>query len=103
CLSLSRLVSTPLILTMPDVGVSMHPIMLRMVDLPDPEGPVIEMNSPFSYRKGDAPDSVHLRLPQRVHFGHVDQFDDYLLVIHDVAPAFIQQRRITKLKIWTSC
>src|SRR5690606_8158773 len=48
CLSLSRLVSTPLILTMPDVGVSMHPIMLRIVDLPDPEGPVIEMNSPFS-------------------------------------------------------
>src|SRR5690606_10107306 len=51
CLSLSELVSVPLILTTPEVGVSMQPIIFRMVDLPEPDGPVIEMNSPFSTAK----------------------------------------------------
>src|SRR5690606_33767933 len=40
--------SVPAILTTPDVGLSMQPIMFKIVDLPDPDGPVMEMKSPFS-------------------------------------------------------
>jgi hypothetical protein len=31
----------------PAVGVSKQPMMFISVDLPDPEGPMMEMNSPF--------------------------------------------------------
>ena len=34
-------------ITLPDVGLSRAPIMLSRVDLPLPEGPTIETNSPF--------------------------------------------------------
>ena len=35
----------------PPEGVSIKPIILRMVDLPEPEGPEIETNSPCSMAK----------------------------------------------------
>ena len=39
-------VSFPPILTMPPVGRSRQPIMFMHVDFPEPEGPIIERNSP---------------------------------------------------------
>jgi len=36
----------PPILTIPDVGLSRQPIMFMQVDFPDPDGPIIERNSP---------------------------------------------------------
>ena len=44
-------VSRPLIMTFPSDGTSIHPIMLRMVDFPEPEGPIIETKSPLSMSK----------------------------------------------------
>ncbi len=44
-------VGLPSISTTPEVGGSMQPIMLRMVDLPEPDGPAMEMKSPFSMAK----------------------------------------------------
>ena len=41
------LVMVPSIDTVPVVGTSMQPIMLRMVVLPLPDGPAIAVNSPF--------------------------------------------------------
>ena len=41
-------VSWPFTVTVPAVGVSMQPIRLRMVVLPEPDGPAMEMNSPSS-------------------------------------------------------
>ena len=35
----------------PDVGVSRHPKICIKVDLPEPEGPIIATNSPFSISK----------------------------------------------------
>src|SRR5690606_31527648 len=103
CLSLSRLVSTPLILTMPDVGVSMHPIMLRMVDLPEPEGPVIEMNSPFSIVKETPRTACTSVFPRGYTLVTSTSSTTISWSFTMSPPAFIQQRRITKLKIWTSC
>jgi hypothetical protein len=37
--------------TVPAVGRSTQPIMLRIVVLPEPEGPAMEMKSPFSMQK----------------------------------------------------
>jgi hypothetical protein len=42
------LMAVPLISTLPLLGTSSSPIRLRSVLLPQPEGPMIEMNSPFS-------------------------------------------------------
>ena len=42
------LMSRPLTITRPLVGVSMHPIMLRIVLLPEPDGPATVINSPLS-------------------------------------------------------
>lgn len=39
--------SWPLINTFPEVGLSRAPIMFNRVDLPLPDGPTIEINSPF--------------------------------------------------------
>ena len=41
-------VAWPSTVTVPAVGVSMHPIRLRIVVLPQPDGPAMEMNSPRS-------------------------------------------------------
>ena len=40
-------VVVPFMSTVPDVGVSRRPMMLSRVDLPQPEGPMIDTNSPF--------------------------------------------------------
>ena len=37
----------PLMKISPDVGVSRHPMRLKRVDFPEPEGPMIAMNSPL--------------------------------------------------------
>jgi ABC-type uncharacterized transport system ATPase subunit len=36
----------PLMDTSPEDGISRHPIMFKRVDFPDPEGPMMAMNSP---------------------------------------------------------
>ena len=38
----------PLTVTVPAVGVSIQPIRLRIVVLPEPDGPAMEMNPPRS-------------------------------------------------------
>ena len=38
--------STSSMKTLPPVGLSNPPIMLKKVDLPEPEGPMMAMNSP---------------------------------------------------------
>jgi len=35
----------------PEVGMSIKPIILSMVDFPEPEGPAIETKSPLSIAK----------------------------------------------------
>ena len=35
----------------PEVGVSINPIILSVVDFPEPDGPEIETNSPLSIEK----------------------------------------------------
>ena len=35
----------------PEVGVSINPIILSVVDFPEPDGPEIETNSPLSMEK----------------------------------------------------
>ena len=49
---------------MPEVGVSMQPIRLRIVDLPEPDGPAIETKSPFSMAKLTPRTASTLTLPR---------------------------------------
>ena len=44
-------VSVSITRTVPSVGVSMQPIMFRIVVLPDPDGPAMETKSPSSISK----------------------------------------------------
>ncbi|MDW8166738.1 MAG: hypothetical protein RMJ67_09545 [Elusimicrobiota bacterium] len=37
----------PSIMTSPSVGLSRQPIICKKVDFPEPDGPVIAINSPF--------------------------------------------------------
>ena len=46
--SFSLVMSTPSIITVPDVGLSRPPSMFKRVDLPEPDGPMIETKSPRS-------------------------------------------------------
>ena len=43
----SQLMSTPSRTTLPSDGVSMHPMMLIIVVLPLPEGPMMDSQSPL--------------------------------------------------------
>ena len=47
---LSPEISAPSSKYLPLVGLSRHPRMFMKVDLPEPEGPIIAANSPFSMR-----------------------------------------------------
>ena len=42
---------SPFIKSSPDVGVSIRPIIFKVVDLPEPDGPEMETNSPRSIEK----------------------------------------------------
>ena len=53
----SREVSLPAIATLPDEGVSTHPMRLSRVVFPEPEGPAMERNSPSS-TSSDTPRSA---------------------------------------------
>ena len=48
----------------PDVGESRHPIMCIRVDLPLPDGPIMEMNSPESI-SNETPSSARIVSPPR--------------------------------------
>src|SRR3712207_7826727 len=49
--SSSRKISCPFMNTFPEVGLSRAPMMFKRVDLPLPDGPTIETNSPLFISK----------------------------------------------------
>ncbi len=50
--------------------------MCMKVDLPDPEGPVTQTNSPGTDVKGRAPQGAHLDVSDLVGLGQIPDRDD---------------------------
>ena len=55
--------------------------MFIIVDLPEPEAPMMATKSPFLDRVGHAAQGADLRLPNMVGLGQILQLDDFL--VHD--------------------
>ena len=64
----------------PVVGTSRHPMRLRRVDFPEPEGPMMAMNSPGMNVHGEAVEGPDIPRRHRVDLGHLVQPDDGIRV-----------------------
>ena len=64
---------------MPDVGTSRQPMMFMMVDLPEPEGPMMAVSSPLTDCEADPCKRVHLDVSHPVDLRDIVQFDYVVL------------------------
>ena len=62
----------------PDVAVSSPPMMLRKVDLPEPDGPRMTRNSPRDAREVDAAQRLHFHFAAAIDLAQALDAEDGL-------------------------
>ena len=68
--------SLPCMWTLPEVGGVRPPRMWNSVDLPEPEGPTMETNSPRFTSRSDAAQRVNVHLADAIDLAQVAHLDD---------------------------